>query len=92
MATPAMTTGLNALANSSRAPVDEEMLLRIIETGDGPGHLVRALFEDCSLETLQRISLAAGIELSTLTKSYAAAKKLHGAANPEFDRLANDPY
>jgi hypothetical protein len=81
----AITAGLNALANCSRTPVNERDVTSIITRGDGPGHLVRALFEDCSLETLQKISFEIGLSNEQLTQSYRIAKRVHHAANPDFD-------
>ena len=52
---------LNALANASREPVSEADLLPILATGDGPGHLVRALFGDCSFDTLDRLGATLGL-------------------------------
>ena len=77
--------GLNALANSSRTPVDVDMLLSILTTGDGPGNLVRALFEDCDLESLQRMSIAAGVSSRQLRAAYAVARQKHAARNHDLE-------
>ena len=67
--------GLNAMANSSRMPVDADMLVRILSTGDGPGNLVRALFEDCDLESLDRMAAVAGLSPRQLRAAYAIARE-----------------
>lgn len=92
MNNPAMQTALNAMANSSRTPVSEEILLQIVRTGDGPGHLVRALFGDCSAITLDRLGIALGLPLSHVRDAYSVAKRLHNASNSELDDRSLDPY
>ena len=77
----AITAALNALSNASRTPVSEADLLPILSTGDGPGHLVRTPFEDCSFETLDRLAASRG----TLHAAYGRAKRVHCAANAEFE-------
>ena len=77
--------GLSAMANASRDAVDVADLLAILSSGDGPGHLVRALFGDCTLETLDRMSVAAGLSRASLHAAYATAKARHQAANAEID-------
>jgi hypothetical protein len=79
MTIPAITTGLNALSNCSRKSVTEYELIQIIQTGDGKVNLVRALFEDCSLETLEKIAFAIGTTSTQLAKAYDVAKTTHGA-------------
>ena len=85
MTIPAMTTALNAVSNSSREPVAERDVIRMLQTGDGKGHLVRALFEDCSRETLEKIASSLGLTSRQLGAAYRAAKAKHHAANEEFD-------
>ena len=80
-----IATALNALSNASRTPVSEADLLPILSTGEGPAHLVRALFEDCSFETLDRVAATLGVSRRTLCASYEHVKRLHGAINAEFD-------
>ena len=63
----------------------EETLFSVLRTGDGPGGIVRTLFGDCSLETLDRIAAEIGMTRSALDAAYATAKRLHAAANAEFD-------
>ena len=77
--------GLSAMKNASRDEVCVEDLLAILSTGNGPGHLVRALFGDCTWETLDRMSLAAGLSRASLHAAYATAKSRHHAANAEID-------
>ncbi len=85
MTRDAFQAGINALANASRTPVRKEDLTGILATGDGPGHLVRALFEDCSLETLDRMAAAAGLSARRMRTAYSFARKKHGAKNPELE-------
>jgi len=80
-----MLIGLNALSNSSRKPVGGPELLAILMTGDGPGHLVRALFEDCSLESLERMAMEAGMTPAQLHASYLVARARHYARNSEME-------
>ncbi len=47
--------GLSAVSNASNVDVTEETIMAVLKTGDGPGGIVRALFGDCSLETLDRL-------------------------------------
>jgi hypothetical protein len=64
-----LAIGVNALTNASKTPVDETDVIRILTTGDGPGDLVRALFEDCSFETLERIDIVAGVSTAQMPVS-----------------------
>ena len=76
---------LNALSNSSRGPVSEAEIVSILATGDGPGHLVRALFGDCAFETLDRLGAHAGLSRAEIRAAYAHAKRVHAAANADFE-------
>ncbi len=80
-----MATALNAVSNSSRTPVAEDEILAILATGDGPGHLVRALFGDCSFETLDRLGAAHGLARATIRAAYAHARARHAAFNTELE-------
>ena len=77
--------GANALANSSGTPIEMEQVITILRTGDGPGHLVRALFEDCSLDSLDEMAAAAGMSPRELRFAYAAAREKHRACNREIE-------
>ena len=90
MSRDGIAIALNALANASREPVSEADLLPILSTGDGPGHLVRALFGDCSFDTLDRLGVALGLSRDRVRQSYARAKARHGAANSDLDAEARD--
>ncbi len=80
-----IAVALNAMSNASRLDVTEATLLSVLRTGDGPGGMVRALFGDCSLETLDRLAADVGMTRSALEAAYATAKRLHAAANADFD-------
>ena len=60
-------------------------MMSVLETGDGPGSIVRALSGDCSLETLDRLAAEIGMTRVGPLRSYATAKALHAAANAEFE-------
>ena len=77
--------GLSAVSNASNVDVTEETMVSILRTGDGPGGVVRALFGDCSLETLESLGAEIGMTRRDLDASYATAKALHAAANAELD-------
>ena len=77
--------GLSAVSNASNVDVTEETMMSVLRTGDGPGGIVRALFGDCSLETLERLGAELGMTRRDLDASYATAKVLHAAANAEFE-------
>ena len=77
--------GLSAVSNASTVEATEEMLFSVLRTGDGSGHMVRALFGDCSLETLDRLAAEVGMTRRALEIAYATAKALHAAANAELD-------
>ncbi len=92
MTLPAIQTALNAVSNSSRAAVTIEDVLGMLATGEGQGHRVRALFEDCSRETLIKIAVSMGLNESQLLAAYINAKTKHYAANEELDAcLAQGP-
>lgn len=76
---------VNALSNASRNPVSEADVRSILTTGDGPGHLVRALFGDCAFETLDRLGMRAGLSRAEIRKAYAFAKRVHAAANADLE-------
>ena len=80
--------GLNAISNASKADVTEETLFSVLRTGNGSAAMVRALFGDCSLETLDGLAAEAGMTRSALEAAYATAKTLHAAANADFDEPA----
>ncbi len=90
MSRDGIATALNALANASPEPVSEADLLPILSTGDGPGHLVRALFGDCSFDTLDRLGAALGLSRDRVRQSYARAKARYGAANSDLDAENDD--
>jgi hypothetical protein len=77
--------GVSALANSSRTPIDRSEVLAILSTGDGPGHLVRALFEDCTLESLDRMAIGAGLTSAQVRAAYLIARTRHQARNSEME-------
>jgi hypothetical protein len=77
--------GANALANSSRTPVGKSDLIAILATGDGPGHLVRALFEDCSMESLDRMAMEAGLTAAQIRAAYLFARTRHQARNADME-------
>ena len=85
MSLDAIAVGLNAVSNCSRVDVTEAMMMFALRTGDGPGGVVRALFGDCSLETLERLSAAAGMSRWDLQTSYQTAKAIHAAVNTELE-------
>lgn len=83
--TDAVAIALNALSNVSRSPVTKADIVSILTTGDGPGHLVRALFDDCGFETLDRLGAQAGLSRAEIRTAYAYAKRVHAAANADLD-------
>ena len=85
MSLDVIAVGLNAVSNSSRVDVTEAMMMSVLRTGDGQGGMVRALFGDCSLETLERLSATAGMSSWDLQTAYRIAKALHAAINSELE-------
>ena len=81
----AMPAALDAVSHASRVEIIEETIMSPLRTGDGPGGMVRALFGDCSLETLDRLCAEAGMSLSDLSRSYRRARAIHAAINSELD-------
>ena len=84
----------SAVANVTNAHPTREAIVAILRTGDGDppgaqGHLVRALFEDCALETLQRLAMECGLDDAELRASMMVASARHAAVNadclPEAD-------
>jgi hypothetical protein len=82
---PRFQVGVNAIANSSVKPIGVAEIIAILSTGEGPGHLVRALFEDCSVESLDRMALAANVSPQQLRAAYRRARTLHHARNAELE-------
>lgn len=83
-----MAAALNAVSNSSRTPISDTDVIAILATGDGPGHLVRALFGDCSFETLDRLGAGHGIARSTIRSAYSYARRKHAAVNDDLEQEA----
>ncbi len=77
--------GLSAMSNCSRAPVELSDLLPILASGDGPAHLTRALFEDCSFDSLDSMAMAAGLSPAQLRAAYAVARERHGVRNADLE-------
>jgi hypothetical protein len=77
--------GANALANSSRTPIERSQVVDILRTGDGLGHLVRALFEDCSRESLERMAMHIGVTSAQLHLAYQQARRNYAAMNVEME-------
>jgi hypothetical protein len=77
--------GANALANSSPTPVGKSELIAILATGDGPGHLMRAVFEDCSLESLDRMAMEADLTAAQIRAAYLVARARHRARNADME-------
>lgn len=76
---------LNAISNASRVPISEAEAAQVLSTGDGHGSHVRALFGDCSAETLARLAMHVGVEPETLKEAYANAKSRHAASNEDLE-------
>ena len=87
-----MAAALSAVSNSSRTPVSEDQILAILATGDGPGHLVRALFGDCSFDTLDQLGAEHGIARATIRTAYEHARTTHAAANEGLDQGRRDAF
>jgi len=81
--------GARALANVGGGPIDKAGLIAILATGEGPGHSVRALSEDCSAEKLDRRAMAAGLSTAQIRAAYRFARVRHGAANADIE--SEDP-
>ena len=81
----ALAMVMNAVSNASRTPVSDKDIIAVLATGEGPGPLVRALFSDCSLETLDRLGETAGLSRAQIKSAYSHAKQQHAAANAEMD-------
>jgi hypothetical protein len=77
--------GANALANSSRTAIARADLVAILSTGDGPAHLVRALFEDCSQEALERMARQVGMTRAQLRSAYRLARTRRRALNADME-------
>lgn len=76
-----LQTVLNAMTNASVVPVSPEGAAMVLRTGDGPGSHVRALFGDCSADTLIRYAGELGISDAQLKIAYGTARAKHAAAN-----------
>ena len=78
----------NAITNGTRDEVTPQQIEAMLRAGDGPGHLVCGLFEDCSMETLERLAMHCGLSPSGLRQAMRTARARHGAANA--DLIAQD--
>lgn len=82
--------GINAAENASLRAVNETQIVTILQTGDGPGNLVRSLFGDCSLDSLDSMAAAARVSRRQLIESYRNARAKHAAANDQIDALMSE--
>lgn len=80
----------NAVGNASNTAVARQDIIDMLATGDGDGGQVRALFGDCSFETLERLGLAAGISSSSIKSAYRYARTHHAAANADLEAMGDD--
>lgn len=80
-----LQTVLNAMTNASVIPVTPKDAAAVLRSGDGPGSHVRALFGDCSADTLIRYAHELGITDAQLKAAYATARAKHAAANEGLD-------
>ena len=78
----------NAITNCTRDDVTPQQIEALLRTGDGPGHLVRGLFEGCAMETLERLAMHCGLSSAGLRQAMRTARARHGAANA--DLMAED--
>ena len=74
----------NAITNASRLNVTRAEIEAMLATGDGTPHQVRALFEGCSMETLERLAAQCGLSPSQLRAAMRVARARHAAANADF--------
>ncbi|WP_046869590.1 hypothetical protein [Microvirga massiliensis] len=72
---------LHAITNASSDPITVEAAAQILITGDGPGSHVRALFGDCSADTIVRFAIEMGVETETLKSAFQVACRQHGVVN-----------
>ena len=66
-------------------------ILNMLRTGSGQGRLVRALFEDCSRETLENIASYIGLTTTQLILAYKRAKTEYQVVNKELDYEISPP-
>ena len=85
---PVLQIVANAVSNATSHVVSSRDIRNILATGDGPGNIVRALFSDCSAETLQRQAAAWEVPMPQLNAAYLKAKTEHKAANADFEKLS----
>ena len=74
----------NAITNASRLDVTRAEIEAMLKTGDGTPHHVRALFGDCSMETLERLAMQCGLSPAGLRAALRVARSKHAAANADF--------
>ena len=80
----------NAVANSSNRPVSDVEIGTALATGTGAGHVVRAIFDDCSLETLLTMADEVKLSRKRLVEAYQTAKQTHAAINEAFEQTSFD--
>ena len=74
----------NAITNASRLDVTRAEIEALLKTGDGTPHHVRALFEGCPMETLERLAMECGLPPAGLRAALRVARAKHAAANADF--------
>lgn len=77
----------NAVANASGRPVADGEIAAVLATGDGAGHVVRALFSDCAADSLLTLAFHLGLPSERLNAAYTTARVKHAAANETMDAV-----
>ncbi len=80
----------NAVSNASRRPVSDVEIGTVLASGTGAGHVVRALFGDCALDTLLDMGRRTGLSVERLLVAYRTARTVHGAAHEGLNALQAD--
>ena len=89
---PGMATIRSAVENASPLPITDEGIIAILQGGPDPASHLHAIFGDVSLRALDGAGASAGVPLATILQAYDAARTAAAVANPELDRLLDEPW
>jgi hypothetical protein len=80
-----LALAFSVIDNASPTPATADEVRQILQTGTGiPSH-VQALFGDMPAVGLMDLRLEMGISEAVFEAARHNARRLHGAANPDFD-------
>ena len=87
-----LALALSAIRNASTVPVEREMIVPLLRSGEGePSHL-GALFGDVPFAALARLAAETGVSSRELWDAYRLARQRSAARNPELEAWGEELF